>query len=77
MFRRIEDLPEVADRAYCLIPARFVLDMLRRCGEFGIRRMAIPLGGFVEFSEEDERLARMNLENAREHGVSFVGPNGA
>ncbi len=76
MFREIEDLPEVPDLAYCLIPARFVPDMVRRCGEFGIKRMAIPSGGFAEFSEEGERLARMTLDNAREHGVRFVGPNG-
>ncbi|HPX17423.1 MAG TPA: acetate--CoA ligase family protein [Deltaproteobacteria bacterium] len=76
MFREIEDLPEVPDLAYCLIPAKFVPDMVRRCGEFGIKRMAIPSGGFSEFSEEGERLARMTLENAREHGVRFVGPNG-
>ncbi|HON38591.1 MAG TPA: CoA-binding protein, partial [Deltaproteobacteria bacterium] len=76
MFREIEDLPEVPDLAYCLIPAKFVPDMVRRCGEFGIKRMAIPSGGFSEFSEEGERLARMTLENAHEHGVRFVGPNG-
>jgi acetyltransferase len=76
MFRDIEDLPEVPGLAYCLIPAKFVPDMVERCGRFGIKRMAIPTGGFSEYSEEGRVLAQRTLENARKHGVRFVGPNG-
>ena len=76
MFRDLEDLPEVPDLAYCLIPARFVPDMVERCGRIGIRRMAIPTGGFAEFSEEGKSLADRTLEAARRHGIRFVGPNG-
>jgi acetyltransferase len=76
MYRNIEDLPEVPGLAYCLIPAKFVPDMVERCGRFGVPRMAIPTGGFSEFSEEGEMLARRTLENARKYGVRFVGPNG-
>ncbi len=76
MYKDIEELPEVPDLAYCLIPARFVPYMVDRCGAFGIRRMAIPSGGFSEFSEEGRVLAEKTLENARKHGIRFVGPNG-
>ena len=76
MFRDLEDLPEVPDLAFCLIPARFVPDMVERCGRLGIKRMAIPSGGFSEFSEEGRSLAERTLEAARRYGIRFVGPNG-
>ncbi len=76
MYKNIEDLPEVPDLAYCLIPAKFIPDMVDRCGSYGIKRMAIPSGGFAEFSEEGRKLAEATLANARKHGVRFVGPNG-
>ncbi len=76
MYKDIEDLPEVPDLAYCLVPAKYVPGMVEQCGRFGIRRMAIPSGGFSEFSEEGKRLADLTLANARKYGVKFVGPNG-
>jgi len=76
MYRNIEDLPEVPDLAFCLVPARYVPGMVEQCGRFGIKRMAIPTGGFSEFSGEGERLSALTLENARKYGVRFVGPNG-
>ncbi len=75
MFREIEDLPEVPDLTSCLVPAKLVPDTVRRCGQFGIKRMMIPSGGFDELSKEGEQYARETLKNAREYGIRFVGPN--
>ncbi len=76
MYRHIEELPEVPDLAYCMIPAKYIPDMVERCGKFGIKRMAIPSGGFSEYSEEGETLANKMMEHARNYGVRIVGPNG-
>jgi acetyltransferase len=76
IYRSLADLPEVPDLAYCLIPARFVPDVVEQCGRFGIRRMAISSGGFSEFSEEGRKLAEKTLGAARKWGIRFVGPNG-
>jgi acyl-CoA synthetase (NDP forming) len=76
MYKTIEDLPEVPDLVYSLIPAKFVPDMIDRCGRFGVKRMAIPSGGFNEFGEGGATLAEMALAAAREHDIRFVGPNG-
>ncbi|MDJ0764176.1 MAG: acetate--CoA ligase family protein [Myxococcota bacterium] len=76
MYQAIEDLPEVPDLAYCLIPAQFIPDMVTRCGQFGIKRMAIPSGGFSEFGAKGQTLAELTKKNAREQGIRFVGPNG-
>ena len=76
MYKNIDDLPQVPDLAVCLIPARFIPDNVEMCGKFGIKRMAIPSGGFSEFSEEGKRLSDLTLKNARKYGLRFVGPNG-
>ena len=76
MYKDMEDLPLVPDLAVCLVPARFVPDQVEMCGRFGIKRMAIPSGGFNEFNEEGKRLAGLMLQNARKYGIRFVGPNG-
>lgn len=75
MFKNIEDLPETPDLAFCMIPAQLIPDMMEQCGKFGIRRMAIPSGGFSEYSEEGKALAVKILEIARKYGIRFVGPN--
>jgi len=76
MYRSLDELPEVPDLAYCLIPARFVPEVVDQCGRFGIRRMAISSGGFSEFGEEGRKLSDRTLAAARSHGIRFVGPNG-
>ena len=76
MFKEIEDLPVVPGLAYCLIPAKHVPGMIEKCGKFGIKRMAIPSGGFSEFGEEGKALSDAALANARKYGIRFVGPNG-
>ena len=75
MYKAIEDLPEVPDLAYCMIPAPLTPDMMERCGKFGIRRLAIPSGGFSEYNEEGRMLADRLVAIARKYGIRFVGPN--
>jgi acetyltransferase len=75
MYKHLADLPEAPDLAYCLIPAKFVPDVLEQCGQRGIRQAAIPSGGFAEFSAEGKTLAEETLSIARKHGLRFVGPN--
>ncbi|UMZ73775.1 acetate--CoA ligase family protein [Natranaerofaba carboxydovora] len=76
MYKRLEDLPEVPDLAYCMVSAKFVPSIVEHCGNFGIKRMAIPSGGFSEFGEEGESLANKTVEIAKKYGIRFVGPNG-
>lgn len=75
MYKDVEELPQVPDLAVCLIPARYVPEQVERCGAFGIGWMAIPSGGFSEFSEDGRRLSERTLEQARKQGIRLVGPN--
>jgi acetyltransferase len=76
MYREISELPAVPDLAVALIPAKFVPDTIEACGRFGVKRMAIPSGGFNELGGEGQKLADLALEKSRQYGIRFVGPNG-
>jgi acetate---CoA ligase (ADP-forming) len=76
IYKSVEDLPEVPDMALCVVPARFVPGYVESCGRFGIKHMAIPSGGFAEYSEDGRRLSEDLLSMARKYDIRFVGPNG-
>ena len=76
MYKNIEDLPEVPDLAYCMTPAKLIPGFMERCGKFGIKKMAIPSGGFSEYSSQGAALDNELLEIAGQYGMRFVGPNG-
>jgi len=76
MYKSVKDLPIVPDLVYALVPAKFIPGIVDECGEFGVRRMAIPSGGFNELNQEGQNLADLLLEKTRKHGIRFVGPNG-
>ncbi|HOJ28449.1 MAG TPA: acetate--CoA ligase family protein [Spirochaetota bacterium] len=76
MYKSIEALPEVPDLVYALVPAKFVPGIVEECGQKGVKWMAIPSGGFSEYSEEGEKLAIQTVATAKKYGIHFVGPNG-
>jgi acyl-CoA synthetase (NDP forming) len=76
MYKQVEDLPVVPDLAFALVPAKYVPGLIEKCGRFGIKRMAIPSGGFNELGEEGAKLADQAIEMAEKYEIKFVGPNG-
>lgn len=76
IYKQVKDLPIVPDLAVFLLPARFIPDAVNEAGEFGVKRAAIPSGGFNESGEEGAKLAERLLEVIRKHNMRFVGPNG-
>lgn len=76
MYRDVAELPEVPDLAVTLLPAKYIPAVVTACGEFGIRSMAIPSGGFNEADGKGSNLTAELIEAAKEHDIHFVGPNG-
>ncbi len=76
MYKSIEVLPEVPDLVYALVPAKFIPGIVEECGKKGVKWMAIPSGGFSEYSEEGKKLAEETVATAKKYGIHFVGPNG-
>ncbi|WP_411968738.1 acetate--CoA ligase family protein [Haloferax sp. YSSS75] len=67
------DIPGQVDLAFIVIPAQFVPETIRECGEAGIAGAVINTAGFGEVGEEslEEELAAA----AREANVRLIGPN--
>jgi acetyltransferase len=75
MYPDIAAVPDPVDLAVILTPALFVPDVVRQCGERGIRAAIVASGGFRETGHEGGLIEQELLRVAREYGIRFVGPN--
>ncbi|MGC9194308.1 MAG: acetate--CoA ligase family protein [Syntrophobacteraceae bacterium] len=76
IYRSISELPEKADLAVILTPARLVNEMLLQCGEKGTRAAVIETAGFQESGlKEGELLEQEIMKTCQRFGIHFVGPN--
>ncbi len=69
-------VPEPVDLAVLIIPASYVVEELRRCGEAGVGAVIILSSGFAE--EPGEAGAKMQAEVkavGAEYGMAVMGPN--
>ena len=73
VYADIDDVPETADLALIIVPAKIVPDVLVQCGEKGIRSVIVISAGFREAGnvarEEDV------VEIAHKYGMALLGPN--
>jgi predicted CoA-binding protein len=72
------DLASVAfdvDLALVCTPASSVPEVVRLCGEKGVKGALILAGGFGEASEAGAARQARVLDIARRHGVRLIGPN--
>lgn len=74
-FKSIKDIPEGVDLAVVIIPARFVPQAVRDCGEKGVKGAIVISGGFAEAGPEGEELQKEVAKAGREYGVRIIGPN--
>ncbi len=75
MYKAVEELPEAPDLAYCMVSAKYIPGILEHCGKRGIKRVAIPSGGFSEYDREGEDLSKKTVKLAAKYGMRIVGPN--
>jgi len=71
----IASIPFAPDLAMVCTPNPTVPDMVRRCGEKGIKGALILAGGFSEAGPEGEKLEKELVKVAQESGVRIIGPN--
>jgi acetyl coenzyme A synthetase (ADP forming)-like protein len=71
----LASIPDPVDLAVVMIPARKVPDVLRDCGERGIKHVIVGAGGFREIGEEGIALEARCLDIARAYGIRVLGPN--
>lgn len=71
----LKALNKPVDLAVIATPAHTVPGIIEACGEHGTRAAVILSAGFREVGPEGRKLEQAVLENARRHGIRFIGPN--
>lgn len=74
-YPRIQDAPHDIDLALICTPARAAPEVVRQCGEKGVKGALLLAGGFSEASEEGRKLEEQTVAVARQYGVRLIGPN--
>lgn len=75
VYRSVQDIPDPVDLAIIVVPKEAVIDVVRSCGEKGVRGLVIITAGFKEVGGAGiEREARLE-ELIRKYGMRMVGPN--
>jgi acetyl coenzyme A synthetase (ADP forming)-like protein len=75
IYSHIGEVPDPVDLAMILIPAPYVPEALKACGERGIPTAIIGAGGFRETSPQGAALEQACLEVAQQYGLRILGPN--
>jgi acetyl coenzyme A synthetase (ADP forming)-like protein len=72
-YASVKDVPYVIDAAVITVPAKFVLDVVRECGEKGVKGVIIITSGFGEVGDHETEDAI--VATAKEFGMRVLGPN--
>ncbi|MCX7823372.1 MAG: acetate--CoA ligase family protein [Syntrophobacterales bacterium] len=75
IYPSVLDIPEPTDLAVILVPAKFVPEVLRQCGEKGIRRVVVESAGFTELGQDRAGLEQEVLGILRNYDMRLIGPN--
>ncbi len=73
--RSVTDIDGEVDLAVIAVPAPAVADVVRQCGEKGVRGLIVISSGFAEVRGDGPDRQRELVALAREHGMRVVGPN--
>lgn len=71
----IADVPEPVDLAIIATPAATVPDLIRDCGQVGVRGAIVLSAGFKEIGPAGIELERRLLAEAHRYNIRVVGPN--
>jgi len=72
-YKSILDIPDHVDAAAITIPAKFVLDVVKQCGEKGVKGLIVITSGFSEVGETEMEHELVRIAN--EYGMRVLGPN--
>jgi len=73
VYKSVLDIPGEVEAATITVPAKYVLDVAKECGEKGIKGLIVITSGFSEVgeSELEEEVVRV----ANTYGMRVLGPN--
>lgn len=71
----VDDIPDVVDLAFIVVPRRFVIEVAAQCAKKGVRGIVVISAGFGEVGEEGAAMEAELMEVVRTSGMRMVGPN--
>jgi len=74
-FSRLQDIPDSIDLVITAVPASRTMDIVRECGEIGVKKLVIVAGGFSEGGERGQELHREISAFIKDKGIRTLGPN--
>ncbi len=75
VYRNISEVPGPVDLAVITIPATLVRGLIPELKKQGVRSVLLISSGFSETGEEGRILENQLLQDARDAGIVFLGPN--
>lgn len=73
VYKSVLDIPERVDAAAITVPAKFVMDITKECGEKGVKGLIVITSGFSEVGKT--KLEKELVEVANSYGMRVLGPN--
>jgi len=74
-YSTILDVPDAVDLAIVIVPKQFVKEVVRQCGEKGVKGLVVISAGFSEVGSEGKKREREVLQVAQEYDMRMIGPN--
>lgn len=74
-YKSIKDVPAKVDLAVIVTRAAFVPEIIRECGEVGVKGAIVISAGFKELGPGGLKLEQQVLAEARRGGIRIIGPN--
>jgi acetyltransferase len=73
VYKSVLDIPEPVEAAAITIPAKYVLDAAKECGEKGVKGLIVITSGFSEVG--DVELENQLVKLSHSYGMRVLGPN--
>jgi len=74
-YSTILDVPDAVDLAVVIVPKEFVKEVVRQCGEKGVKGLVVISAGFSEVGPVGKAKESEILQIVREYGMRMMGPN--
>ncbi|HWR84097.1 MAG TPA: CoA-binding protein, partial [Candidatus Deferrimicrobium sp.] len=74
-YSTVLDVPDAVDLAIIIVRKEFVADVVRQCGEKGVKGLVVISAGFSEIGPEGKKREREVLRIAQDYGIRMIGPN--
>jgi acetyltransferase len=73
VYKSVLDIPDPVEAAVITIPAKFVLEIVKECGQKGVKGLIVITSGFSEVG--DVELEKELVRTAHEYNMRVLGPN--